>query len=204
MKRPEHRIGLPVTPELKVEAEQVLRTCDDWLRPASREHKAKWIVVLGTVTANRPEPTDDAGRRVEAYIGLLDASAACFSKETLQNAAKRFRWFPSVAELAEFFDEYSREVRQIRFMAQRVANAPVNQRSARAKGRATDPTFVLAMGDWSRIRAENAERERHAAANRPRTPTRPILVSNPALDALVDQARALAWSTGEKRSGSDD
>lgn len=202
-KPPEHRIDLPATIELRDEAQRIVKACDEALRPAERETAARWLGALGPLVAGNMS-LEDARARISGYLDVLDAPPICFTGRTLKAAAARYKWFPSVAELVEFFDEVVREIKWTRFQAQRVANAPVIRRSSRPKGQATDPTYIAAAENLARVKAELAQRDRQTAASRTRTPTRPNYVPNSVLDALVERARAMTPQAGGRKTGTND
>ena len=84
------------------------------LPPSSRndggETAAKWLSTLGLLVAGRMA-TADARARLSAFGPLLaDYPVRVFTMETLREAARRFKWFPSYAELAELLDEVAREI----------------------------------------------------------------------------------------------
>jgi hypothetical protein len=152
-KPPEHRIGLPVTPGVREEAERLLASCNASLRPAERDTVTRWLGALGPLVAGNM-PLEDARTRIAGYVAIIDAPPMCFTKNSLKNAAARFKWFPSVAELSTMFDEITARTREIRFQASRVAAAKIETpRQKEARDRVENPAFKSAMADWEKFKA---------------------------------------------------
>lgn len=79
----------------------------------------------------------------------------CFTRKTLKQAAARFKWFPSVSELAEFFDEVTAPTREIKFICARVAAAKVANPVTSQKKNASD-AFAEFEAKWAAVKAELA------------------------------------------------
>ena len=151
-KPPEHRVGLPVTQAVRDEAERLLASCNAALRPAERDTVTRWLLALGPLVAGNM-PLEDARTRIAGYVSVIDAPPMCFTKATLRNAASRFKWFPSVAELSTMFDEITAQTRDTRFRAGRVAAARVDAPRQSARDRADHPAFKAAMEKWAKFKA---------------------------------------------------
>jgi hypothetical protein len=152
-KPPEHRVALPVTLEIKAEAERLLAACDAALHPASRDTVTRWLVALGPLVAGNM-PLEDVRARVSGYVAVLEAPPMCFTRNTLKNAAARFKWFPSVAELSTMFGEITAQARETKFQAARVAAAKLETpRQKEARDRVENPAFKSAMADWEKFKA---------------------------------------------------
>ena len=75
--------------------------------PAGRDVVERWLSSLGTLQAGKANETD-AKIKINSYASMLDYPAACFTKTTLDVAARTFSpWFPDYGGLAEFLDEYA-------------------------------------------------------------------------------------------------
>lgn len=81
----------------KIEAARVA------LEKSPREATAKWLIRLGTLCAGQTSVAD-AKLKIVEYIALLDYPVGCFTDQTLDAAARKFKWLPSYAELTEFLD----------------------------------------------------------------------------------------------------
>ena len=73
------------------------------LEKSPREITAKWLIRLGTLCAGQTSVAD-AKLKITEYIALLDYPVGCFTDQTLDAAARQFKWLPSYAELTEFLD----------------------------------------------------------------------------------------------------
>lgn len=73
------------------------------LEKSPREATAKWLIRLGTLCAGQTSVAD-AKAKIAAYVELLDYPLGCFTTQTLEAAARQFKWLPSYAELTEFLD----------------------------------------------------------------------------------------------------
>jgi hypothetical protein len=189
-KAPEFRLGLAVTAELQAEAKRVVSACDAALTIANEAIVIPWLNCLGMLCAAAPGQSADMGPRYVGYAKTLDYPAICYTQETLREAAKRFRFFPTVAELTEIFNPIVAPIQRTRFDAARVARATISSAKAPASKRANDPKFLGAMADLDRLRV--AEADRQAAARRQSAPLRPNLVANPMLDEIVARNRPKA------------
>ena len=73
------------------------------LLPATSELRLQWIASLGSVTASRNQT--EAAQTVANLEALLpDYPVACFTRETLRQAARRFQFMPSYQELEAFLN----------------------------------------------------------------------------------------------------
>jgi len=73
------------------------------LRPADQATVAKWLTSLGVLCAGQTTASD-AKTKIAAYAPLMDYPASVLTKQTLQDAGRAFKWFPSFAEVSEFLD----------------------------------------------------------------------------------------------------
>lgn len=71
-----------------------------------------WLLMLGAITAGRTS-MDDAKVKLTAYRKLLEVPVGIFDDETvMRRAGKRFKFFPSFSELAEFIEAERRRLDQ--------------------------------------------------------------------------------------------
>lgn len=93
------------------EARALVPALTDQLTPAREGVRLQWLAQLGILVAGVMS-SGDAKAKAQAYAPALDYPALCFTTETKIEAARRFKWFPSFAELAEFFDEICKPRRE--------------------------------------------------------------------------------------------
>lgn len=117
---------LPPSQELREEARQTLAAAEAALEPAPRELAEKWLATLGVLTSGRLSVTD-ARVKLAAYSKLLDHPIHCYTEETLAQAARRFTWFPSFAEVAAFLDEVARAARDVVRGLRHIAEGPAER-----------------------------------------------------------------------------
>lgn len=73
--------------------------------PASHDSVRRWLIALALQTAGKGMTAADAEARAAAYVPTLaDEPAFCFTAATLKAAARKFNWFPSVAEIVAFLE----------------------------------------------------------------------------------------------------
>ena len=93
-----------VTDKMRLEAERAAQELKEALRPARQSDVELWLASLGSMTAGRKHD-DDAEISIQATAAMLDdMPSAVFTGETLKKALRRFKWWPSFAELSEFLD----------------------------------------------------------------------------------------------------
>ena len=89
-------------------------------RTASATDARKWLTTLGTLVAGNM-PVQDARAKLTAYVGLLEMPVGMMTREALDRAGRRFKWFPTYSELAEFVDSekaaLSRNLSRVRAIA---------------------------------------------------------------------------------------
>jgi hypothetical protein len=124
-----------ITPQLRDEAEAGLRSLRVAMQPPPAPTMRKWLATLGTLTAGKVD-AEDAATRIDAFVGMLDYPAQCFTKRTLDAAARRFRWFPSFAELAEFLDEQAAPLRTLADRLEQLLQVPATALPGPAKDKA--------------------------------------------------------------------
>ena len=84
----------------------------------------RWITALGTLTATRPEEADALGK-ARAYAAMLEFPASAFNRSSLDAAARKFRWFPSYAEVCEHLEAETAEAKRLRHQLRRIVALPV-------------------------------------------------------------------------------
>lgn len=95
-----------VSDELATEARQLaaaMQTAID--RPAEQAKLAEWLASLGALVVSGAG-ADEARTKVAAMASMLAdrVPATLLTRATLERAARRWKWFPAYAEVAEFFD----------------------------------------------------------------------------------------------------
>ncbi|MFC5353525.1 hypothetical protein [Azospirillum himalayense] len=99
------------------------------LSPQSRVRQ--WLLDLAPLVAVSISASD-AAQKLDAYVGMLEYPAAVYTKASLAKAARRFKFFPTFAELADFFDGQLSEVRIKRQRLQAIVNAAAGQKQIAA------------------------------------------------------------------------
>lgn len=105
----------------------MLRRVDLAMAPARHDRMRQWLLDLAPLVAAAIS-LEDARARLEAYVGLLDYPAGCFTQASLRKAGRRFRFFPAFAELAEFLDAHLLELREKRRRLELIAAPPAAPR----------------------------------------------------------------------------
>ena len=94
---------LAISSTQKAEAERALAAIEAALQPAPQALALRWITALGTLTATKPGEAD-GDAKARAYAAMLEYPASAFSRASLDAAARKFRWFPSYAEVCEHLE----------------------------------------------------------------------------------------------------
>ncbi len=145
------------------EAEAALSAIDEALKPAPEALVLRWLTALGTLTATRPDEADASGK-VRAYAAMLELPASAFTRRSLDAAARRFRFFPSYAELTEHLEAETADARRTRHQLRRLAALPVAD-SSPAGQRWSELTaeqreqFEMLMAPFRRPRGEASPEE---------------------------------------------
>ena len=110
-----------VTPEMVNVAKYSLSTFDAMLEDAAPEDIRAWLAKLGLLGAgNMPE--DRATAKLVAYSAFLfPLPTGILTEETAERAARKFKWFPSYAEIVEFLDAETLELKNMRQRARMIA-----------------------------------------------------------------------------------
>jgi hypothetical protein len=119
---------MPASSRLKAEAQSALAAVDEALKPAPEALALRWLTALGTLTATRTDEADATGK-ARAYATMLEYPASAFTKSSLGVAARKFRWFPSFAELCEHLEAETAETKRLRHQLRRVMALPVQDDS---------------------------------------------------------------------------
>lgn len=144
IKAPEHRIGATITPAMHDEARAVIAETEGFLRPAAPDTVRRWLAAFGPTVAGRM-PEAEIRVRLQAYETALDAPPCCYTKRSLQMAARRFKFFPSVSELCELFDEITLPHRTAIARARRVLQEPAREPVARGERTEADRARVAEL-----------------------------------------------------------
>lgn len=115
---------LSISSTLKSEAQSALAAIDEALRPAPEPLVLRWLTALGTLTATKPDEADATGK-ARAYATMLEYPASAFTKASLAVAARKFRWFPSFAEVCEHLEAETAETKRVRHQLRRLLAQPV-------------------------------------------------------------------------------
>lgn len=96
-----------LTAEMIRQARRSLPHAESLLRPVDRDILKAWMVNLGILCAGQMT-AGDAKVKIAAYLPLMDIPpASIVTKRTLADAGNLFKWFPSFAEINQFFRERS-------------------------------------------------------------------------------------------------
>lgn len=94
------------------------------LIPADASRAGYWLAELGTLTASKADTTEGIARKISVYADMLEQPKWCFTKETLRLAATKFSWFPTFAEVNEFFNKMTAKHRWVLLKLKHVAETP--------------------------------------------------------------------------------
>lgn len=159
-----------------------------------------WLNALGTLMAGQMT-AGDAKVKIAAYAGLLDHPSLCYTQQTLAAAGRKFKWWPSFAELAEFLDDIAREPRRhatrINALANTSPRVPPEEQPRRYKDLSPEEQQAHNdfMTNWRKTRGGEARAIGKVFADMLKPP--PRYVQNPD-DARTaeDRQRALAhWQS---------
>ena len=123
---------LSISSTARAEAQAALAAVDEALRPAPEGLALRWLTALGTLTATRPDEADAAGK-ARAYATMLEFPTSAFNRRSLDAAARKFRFFPSYAELCEHLEAETAEAKRIRHQLRRLIALPVEDRQPRGR-----------------------------------------------------------------------
>jgi Mg-chelatase subunit ChlI len=115
---------LSISSTQKTEAERALVAAEAALQPAPQALAERFVTALGTLTATRPGEADGLAK-VRAYAAMLEFPASAFTRSSLDAAARKFRWFPSYAELVEHLEAEVAQAKALRHQLRRAVALPV-------------------------------------------------------------------------------
>lgn len=120
---------LTISSTVRDEAQAALAAIDDALKSAPEGLVMRWLSALGTLTATRPDEADAVGK-ARAYAAMLEFPASAFNRASLNAAARKFRFFPSYAELCEHLEAETAGTKTLRHQLRRLVALPVSERTA--------------------------------------------------------------------------
>ena len=115
---------LAISSTQKAEAERALAAIEAALQPAPQALALRWISALGTLTASKPGEADGSAK-AQAYAAMVEFPASAFTRSSLDAAARKFRWFPSYAELVEHLEAEVAAAKAQRHQLRRAVALPV-------------------------------------------------------------------------------
>lgn len=116
----------------------------------------QWMAILITGSARRPgDDVDEAARLSALMFSVEEHPAYCFTKATLRDAQRRFKFLPTPAELLGFADGVAAAERQTADRLGKIVDAGVRT------GGVSDGDVV---GRSMRLNREKRDRERQALA----------------------------------------
>ena len=142
---------LSISSTQKAEAERALVAAEAALQPAPQALAERFVTALGTLTATRPGEADGLAK-VRAYAAMLEFPASAFTRSSLDAAARKFRFFPSYAELVEHLEAEVAQAKALRHQLRRAVALPVE--GARPAGKYSAMTdaqkaeFDALMARW--------------------------------------------------------
>ena len=123
------------TEEAIEDAKRWLVDHDALVRPANADGVRRWLIALALQTAGKGMTAGDAELRAAAYVPtLIDEPAFCFTSATLKAAARKFQWFPSVAEIIGFLETETADKRGQLDVARRLARQQPTRRPPQGPG----------------------------------------------------------------------
>jgi hypothetical protein len=112
-------VDAQVKAEARAKLPNVLRLAAD----AELDTIRKWLASLGVMCAGQMSATD-AKAKMAVLAPMLKHPGSSFTEDTLREAARKFKWFPSFAEVDEFLDKKSRPIKALSYRLQRIIAAP--------------------------------------------------------------------------------
>jgi len=116
-----------------------MAAADAALQPAPGELVERWLEALGALVAVAAGEAE-AARKIRAMTTMLEFPASAFNRSSLNSAARRFKFFPSYAELCEHLEVETAEAKRLRHQLRRAVALPVAEHQPR--------------GRWSEMSAE--------------------------------------------------
>lgn len=115
---------LSISSRTMAEATQAAAGVDETLKPAPAEVVERWLEALGTLVSAAPGEAE-AARKIRAMSVMLEFPARCFNRASLDAAARRFKFFPSYAELCEHLEAEASELKRLRHDLRRLRALPI-------------------------------------------------------------------------------
>lgn len=113
-----------------------------------------WFSRLATVVANPPARDDFAQRVSAAMWALADLPAGVWTAETWREAAKKFKFWPSVAEVGDLLSPHAVKLERKRGILRSMSSAPVPRDTVTAPPQ--EPYPVQPVPAWCFDRGENS------------------------------------------------
>ena len=145
---------------------------------------AAWLAELSRLVANHPSAEAFADQ-VPSRIAALDLPPLAYTRETLAEAARRCRYWPSVAEVAEILFPVVNKVTREAIACERIARSREPEPRQPPTPEEIERVTALAAEAKRQLAAITAEREAREAARRAalRPPREPKPVAREALIA---------------------
>lgn len=159
---------LAISSTQKAEAERALAAIEAALQPAPQALALRWISALGTLTASKPGEAD-GDAKARACAAMLEYPSSAFSRASLDAAARKFRWFPSYAEVCEHLEAEVAAAKAQRHQLRRAIALPME--GSRPVGKWSTMTdeqkaeFEATMARFRSRFASDASREQSAGAS---------------------------------------
>lgn len=169
---------------LRPAAESALAAVNAELVPASDAALRKWLSSLAVLVAGGRSSAEDAEIKLKAYAAMLDGKmpVCAFTRDTLDRAARKFKFLPSYAELTELL------------------SAIVSPKTARANRLA----YVLKLPppEPPRQPPTQEEIERVSKLIADAAAARAMRVGTPCID-YEREDKSMAWTTAVRRWSDD-
>lgn len=114
------------------EARAAMAAVDAALQPAPIDLVKRWLEALGALVAAAPGEAE-AARKIHAMATMLEFPASAFNRASLNAAARKFRFFPSYAELCEHLEAETAEAKRLRHQLRRAVALPVAEHQPRGR-----------------------------------------------------------------------
>ena len=174
----------------KTEVERALVAAEAALQPAPQALAERFVTALGTLTATRPGEADGLAK-IRAYAAMLEFPASAFTRSSLDAAARKFRWFPSYAELVEHLEAEVATAKALRHQLRRAVALPIE--GDRPSGRysaMTDAQKAEFDATMAKFRSRFASDASRNAEDGSGTPEEGREVKHPATHLKVVPARS--------------
>ena len=137
----------PMDSACRAEAARLVRSVEASLVQAPATLKCEWLARLAMVCAGKNESEAAIRAKVAAYADMLDHPAWVFNAQTLKEAAARFMWFPSFAEVKGFLDERCASERRFLASLRKAADAEIPKVSRETPATPEQVTAILKAND---------------------------------------------------------